>query len=41
MARDPVCGMTIREEKGLKLDYQGQTHYFRSDFRRNLFEKVT
>ncbi len=38
MVKDPVCGMTVREE-GLKSDYQGQTYYFCSDFCRNLFEK--
>ena len=39
MAKDPVCGMTVGEEKGLKVDYQGQTYYFCSDYCRNLFEK--
>jgi YHS domain-containing protein len=28
MAKDPICGMTVKEDKGLKLDYQGQTYYF-------------
>lgn len=39
MAKDPICGMTVKEERGLKVDYQGQTYYFCSDFCRNLFEK--
>lgn len=39
MAKDPVCGMTVKEETGIKLDYQGQTYYFCSDFCRKLFEK--
>jgi len=39
MAKDPICGMTVKEETGLKFDYKGQTYYFCSDFCRNLFEK--
>ena len=39
MAKDPVCGMTVKEEKGLKVDYQSQTYYFCSDFCKHLFEK--
>ena len=39
MAKDPVCGMTVKEEQGLKLDYQGQTFYFCSEFCKNQFEK--
>jgi|GEM_PF-2139380 len=39
MAKDPVCGMTVKEERGLKSDYKGQTYYFCSDFCKNLFEK--
>src|SRR4030066_714313 len=39
MLKDPICGMMVKEEKGLKLDYQGQTYYFCSDFCKNLFEK--
>ncbi len=39
MAKDPICGMTVSEEKGLKVDYQGQTYYFCSDFCRKLFDK--
>src|SRR4030042_1659153 len=38
VAKDPVCGMMVKEE-GIKCDYQGQTYYFCSDFCRNLFEK--
>ncbi len=39
MAKDPICGMTVKEERGVKLDYQGQTYYFCSDFCKNLFAK--
>src|SRR4030066_477900 len=39
MAKDPICGMTVSEEKGLKVDYQGQCYYFCSEFCKNLFEK--
>src|SRR4030067_3583833 len=39
MAKDPICGMTVKEETGLKFDYQGQTYYFCSEFCKNLFEK--
>jgi len=39
MAKDLICGMTVKEEKGLRLEYQGQTYYFCSDFCKNLFEK--
>ena len=39
MVKDPVCGMMVREEKRVKLDYQGQSYYFCSDFCRNLFDK--
>jgi starch phosphorylase len=39
MVKDPICGMTVSEEKALRVDYQGQTYYFCSDFCRNLFEK--
>jgi starch phosphorylase len=39
MAKDPICGMTVSEEKGLKVEYQSQTYYFCSDFCKNLFEK--
>ncbi len=39
MAKDPVCGMTVKEERGLRSDYKGQTYYFCSDFCKNLFEK--
>lgn len=38
MAKDPVCGMTVKEE-GLKSVHNGQTYYFCSDFCKNLFEK--
>jgi len=39
MAKDPICGMTVKEEKGLKSNYTGQTYYFCSEFCKNLFEK--
>ncbi len=39
MAKDPVCGMTVKEEKGLKSDHKGQAYFFCSDFCKNLFEK--
>jgi len=39
MDKDPVCGMMVRKEKGVKLDYQGEAYYFCSDFCKNLFEK--
>jgi starch phosphorylase len=39
MAKDPICGMTVSEEKGLRVDYQGKPYYFCSDFCKNLFEK--
>jgi len=38
MAKDPVCGMTVKEE-GLKSIHNGETYYFCSDFCKNLFEK--
>ena len=38
MAKDPVCGMMVKEE-GIKCDYQGKTYCFCSDFCKNLFEK--
>ena len=39
MDKDPVCGMMVREEKGVKLDYQGETYNFCSDFCKDLFGK--
>ncbi|NWF92857.1 MAG: alpha-glucan family phosphorylase [Syntrophaceae bacterium] len=39
MAKDPICGMTVKEEIGIQFKYKGQTYYFCSDFCRNLFEK--
>ena len=39
MAKDPICGMTVKEETGLKFDYKGQTYYFCSEFCKDLFEK--
>ncbi len=38
MAKDPVCGMTVKEG-GLKSDHEGQTYFFCSEFCKNLFEK--
>ena len=39
MVKDPVCGMTAKEEAGLRLEYQGLTYYFCSEFCRALFKK--
>jgi starch phosphorylase len=38
MAKDPVCGMAVKED-GLKSIHNGETYYFCSDFCKNLFEK--
>ncbi|MDO8721540.1 MAG: YHS domain-containing protein [Syntrophales bacterium] len=38
MAKDPVCGMTVKEE-GVKSDYKGRTYFFCSEFCKNLFEE--
>lgn len=38
MAKDPVCGMTVKEE-GLKSIHNGEIYYFCSGFCKNLFEK--
>lgn len=38
MAKDPVCGMTVKEED-LKSDHKGQTFFFCSEFCKNLFEE--
>ncbi len=40
MVRDPICGMTIKVEKGIQFNYDGRTHYVCSDFCRDLFEKA-
>ncbi|MCX5873001.1 MAG: YHS domain-containing protein, partial [Deltaproteobacteria bacterium] len=39
MARDPVCGMTVEEERGLRSHHDGQIYYFCSDFCKNLFDR--
>lgn len=39
MARDPICGMMVKEGTELKTSYKGQTYYFCSDFCKNLFER--
>jgi starch phosphorylase len=39
MAKDPICGMTVQEERGLKFDYKNKPYYFCSEFCRNLFAK--
>lgn len=39
MAKDPVCGMMVVEEKGLKYVYQSRTFYFCSEYCRNLFAR--
>ena len=38
MIKDPVCGMSVKEEKGTKFDYKGQTYYFCSNLCKSLFE---
>jgi len=39
MARDPVCGMIVDEDKGWTSLHEGQTYYFCSGFCKNLFER--
>jgi starch phosphorylase len=39
VAKDPVCGMTVKEGEGLKSEYKKQAYYFCSRFCKNLFEK--
>ncbi len=39
MAKDAVCGMTVKEEKGLRSDHKGQAYFFCSEFCKNIFEK--
>jgi len=39
MAKDPICGMTVKEEKGLTFIHKGETFYFCSEFCKHLFEK--
>jgi starch phosphorylase len=38
MTKDPVCGMVVKEKKGLESKYQGQTYSFCSPFCKDLFE---
>lgn len=38
MIKDPVCGMSVKEEKGIRYDYKGQTFYFCSNLCKSLFE---
>jgi Cu+-exporting ATPase len=40
MAKDPVCGMTVDEDRaGARSEYQGQTFYFCSQDCKNKFDK--
>jgi len=39
MNKDPVCGMSVKEEKGIKSDYAGQTFYFCSKLCKSLFDQ--
>ncbi len=40
MAKDPVCGMEVDEQKAAaKVNYQGKTYYFCSPGCKNAFEK--
>jgi len=40
MAKDPVCGMTVDEEKAAaKSEYMGKTYYFCSQGCKAAFEK--
>lgn len=40
MAKDPVCGMEVDEEKAqAKSEYQGKTYYFCSEHCKMQFEK--
>lgn len=38
MIKDPVCGMSVKEETGIKYDHKGQTFYFCSNLCKSLFE---
>ncbi|MEX0974530.1 MAG: YHS domain-containing protein [Bacillota bacterium] len=41
MARDPVCGMNVQEEKNNKIssEFKGQNYYFCSDKCRQEFDR--
>lgn len=39
IATDPVCGMSVDTEKGLKTDYKGRSYYFCSPHCQATFEK--
>lgn len=40
MARDPVCGMNVKEDKtGFRSEYNGQSFYFCSDKCQKEFDK--
>lgn len=41
MARDPVCGMNVREDRdnNLRSEYRGQNYYFCSDKCRQEFDR--
>jgi len=38
VTKDPVCGMVVKEEKGLESKYKGLTYHFCSPFCKDLFE---
>lgn len=38
MIKDPVCGMSVKEESGITCDYKGQTFCFCSNLCKSLFE---
>lgn len=37
MAKDPVCGMEVDEQKGIKLGHKGKTYFFCSEHCKNKF----
>ncbi|MFH1863974.1 MAG: heavy metal translocating P-type ATPase [bacterium] len=39
MARDPICGMEIDEQKGIKLEYKGRSLFFCGEHCKNKFVK--
>ena len=40
MAKDPVCGMSVDEQKALSATYDGKTYYFCSSGCKTSFEKA-
>jgi len=39
LPKDLICGMSVKEDRALKFDHQGQSYYFCSEFCRDLFLK--